>query len=754
MSGRFRKVIGIDLGTTYSAIAVFDTYEEDAVIVKDRDQMEETTPSVVSLDHRNQVIVGHSAKACIENRPQDTIIEIKREMGEMFREETLHKYNAKARYTVEDPVRVRFGTLADDWMLPQEISAFILMKIKEIAEKEIGEEICDAVVTVPAYFTEKQKKATEEAALLAGLYPRQLIPEPTAAAICYGLDKMEEDKKIYMVYDLGGGTFDVSIIEVEGQTINVLATSGDPRLGGGDFDDAIVSWAVRKLISDYDIDIRQQRQPEDHLRLMARLKLMAEQAKIQLSTYDSTTLDLPFLDRAKAPSLTLTREEFVAQISDILNKSKNYVDLALQIAEKKKGVQRTDIDAILLVGGSSKIPIIKSMLLEYFQKDEDFVRSEVNPDTVVARGAAIMACAFEPTPPPYDITKHGHNLLMNPEFEGEVQVNLITEHTLSVGVQNDLVQPIITQGTGIPVEKSEDGFINPGPIPNVQVVVYQGEGKYVYDNTVIGSLNLGPMDPKPQGYHKFRVTFKLDVNGLLTMVVDHLNEAKSYKADFKQPTGVGGEEALAVLRQKILDMYAHSAVQPPIPAPSPTSQPTIPAPIPCPQTAPAEVQSPPEQTEAPAPAAAQEPSGTSAPQTPAPPQPAPVSPAPVPEPAATSTSGSGFEGFGQPGTSPAPQPEGGAVPTSDAPTISPASPMPTQDPPGTQEMPLEATVDVPAQFKQTVRRARRQLSKKPDGELLAALNAFIQALNAGGDEEMLEDLGDELADIYDDARRR
>ncbi len=244
------KVIGIDLGTTYSAVAAYDPKEMTSVLLPDDDDKSGITPSVIGLN-AGKAIVGWLAKRNAPADPRNTIIEIKREMGELFTPATLDKYNARSRWRVDpeypkstkdsDPVHVLFN---DVWMLPQEISALILMRMKAIAEKKLGEEIRDAVITVPAYFTSNQKKATEDAALMAGLYPRQLIPEPTAAAICYGLDKIDPVPHTYLVYDLGGGTFDVSIIRVKESDVQVIATSGDPRLGGADFDEAITVWAL------------------------------------------------------------------------------------------------------------------------------------------------------------------------------------------------------------------------------------------------------------------------------------------------------------------------------------------------------------------------------------------------------------------------------------------------------------------------------------------------------------------------------
>ncbi|HEX6862887.1 MAG TPA: Hsp70 family protein [Thermoanaerobaculia bacterium] len=579
------RVIGIDLGTTYSAVAAFDSYTEQAEVLLNRlDGNEATTPSVVSYHSASgRVLVGRTAKQNLANEPQNTVIEIKREMGELFRPETLEKFDARGSFGEGDPVKARF---AGSWLLPQEISAFILMRLKEAAEAEIGEEVRDAVITVPAYFTANQRKATEDAALLAGLYPRQLIPEPTAAAICYGVDRLDPARRVYMVYDLGGGTFDVSIIDVQEEKINVIATSGDPRLGGGDFDDAITRWAVDELRREHQIDLG-----NDPI-ARARIKYQAEMVKIRLSSFDKAELSL---QEPRPVVLTLTREKFESLIAEDLNKSFTFVEKALKAAEEK-GVRREDLDGVLLVGGSTQIPKVRSLLREYFGKGKDFVRDDLDPAAVVARGAAILGYRFAPSPPPFDVQRQDQSTLVNLDAHEQVQVSLITEHSLGIGVQQQIFHKIIDQGTNIPIAKTEGGFTNAGPTDFVEVRVFQGEGAYVYDNTLIGSLQLGPMEPQGANYHQFEVTFSLDVNGLLSVMVKHLNTGKVYQARFEHRTSVDGPEALAALRAKLLRLYppgpAASPVEiyvppPPVPAAAPQESLEAPAAQPAPPPEPA-----------------------------------------------------------------------------------------------------------------------------------------------------------------------
>lgn len=558
MSSKYHSVIGIDLGTTYSAVSAFNKHSKTAEIIKNHVEWDsETTPSVISLDPlMRKVIVGFSAKRQIENpniRPEDTIIEIKREMGAFFKDEGhLEKFNAKsAGKRIHDPVEVFF---AGRWNRPQEISAFILMKMKEIAEKEIGEEIRDAVVTVPTYFTEPQRKATEEAALLAGMYPRQIIPAPTAAAICYGLDRMESEKKNYLIYDLGGGTCDVTVFGVEGNNIDVEATSGDPRLGGVDFDDRLTQWVVKQIQEKkpgYTVDAAS----------LARIKAGAEKAKITLSIYKETTLDLLFLQIPELPFISITRDIFENVIKDLLEHSLNIVDEAMNISTNDRGVSRDMIDAIILVGGSGKIPKVRSMLINYFDKDESFIK-EANPATVVARGAAILAYKFKPSPPPFNIKQRSQEGLTNPDADDVVGVQgLITEHSLGVGLADNTVVNIINRGQSIPTIKKIGTICNAAPTERILVHVYQGEGKYTFDNELIGTLQIINLDPtKGPGQYKFEITFQLDVNGLLTMTVLNLNENRTYEGTFEQRTGAGGDDQLIIMREKLLELYAGSAV--------------------------------------------------------------------------------------------------------------------------------------------------------------------------------------------------
>jgi molecular chaperone DnaK (HSP70) len=530
------RVVGIDLGTTYSAVAMFDTDEDAATIIPDRTFTPEadTTPSVVGFDpHDGRVIVGVAAKQAMSlpGRGRETIIEIKREMGVLFTQETLKRFGAGGTsFRVDDPLHVR---LHGEWLRPQEVSALVLMRMKEIAERELGRGVHDAVVTVPAYFTERQKKATEEAARLAGLHPRQLISEPTAAAIAYGVDRSEEERRIYLVFDLGGGTFDVSIIETRDRQITVLATAGDARLGGGDFDAAVANWLNEQIG-------RTSLSDDERMQALAA----AEKAKRELSLHETTTIDLG----GGAAPIELDRAQFESLIKPTLDRSLKKVVEALDMARGGPDQPPLNVDAVLLVGGSTRIPLVREMLVDHFEKDDDFVRADGDPDTLVARGAAILARRFEPSES-FDFTPStaGDRQADEDDFE----IRLITEHTLGVGVQDDRCDPLIKRGEKIPNHK-EKRYTNQKDSENVEVPIYQGESDIVHNNTRVGTIVLDKIERREAGYHQFDITFKLDVNGLLEVKVVHANTGRDYGATFRQSTSIGKIDMLAESRRRLL----------------------------------------------------------------------------------------------------------------------------------------------------------------------------------------------------------
>ena len=437
----------------------------------------------------------------------------------------------------------------------------------------------------------------------------------------------------------------------------------------------------------------------------ARIKLAAEKAKIILSANPETKLIPDSSSGESLPILTLTQEALLKLIDPYLTRSLNFVDRAINKAEAKKGVRREDIHAILLVGGSSKIPKVKTLLLDYFKKEESFVSADADPDAVVARGAAILARQFAPSPPPFDIRKPLDGGLASTAIEDRVTIRLITEHSLGVAVQDGRFVKVVDQGTNIPVSITDSNYTNAGPTDFIVVEIYQGEGEYYRDNTRIGTVKLGPMEPREQGFHRFAVTFALDQNGLLTVTVHHVNTDRKYVAEIKQNTAVGGVDALAAMRNKLLRMYVGVvASKPDEPPPPPVVAPVGAAAQPAPG--------------APQPAAGQ--TGSAAPQ-------------------AAGAAGQAAPPGGAPaGTQPAPQPAAGTTPPQA----------------GTPEGVLPKPVEVPAELKRLVRKAAKQLEKAHDPKLAAAYNALVAALNAKQTEEEIEDLADELEDVTNDARQR
>ncbi|MEU0386116.1 Hsp70 family protein [Streptomyces chartreusis] len=682
MEDELHRVVGIDLGTTYSAVAAYHADDFAPKILADPEREGAAAvamPSVVRLDPATgALVVGHDAKDAISDGPgtEGTLVEIKREMGAVFDETLLERFGARGVYQVDDPVRARLG---DEWLRPQEISALVLMKMKWIAEQSLGGEIHDAVVTVPAYFMERQKKATEEAALLAGLYPRQLIPEPTAAAIAYGVDRAESERQVYLVFDLGGGTFDVSIIETREDEIEVIATAGDQRLGGGDFDDAVAECIRRELGDTLPKDIEP-----------LQIKAAAETAKRELSLRSTTTIDL---GGGTAP-LELGRDTFEALIQPILDRSLKQVDEALKFARSAKGVLPEHVNAVLLVGGSTRIPQVKRMLLNHFDRDEGFVRGDANPDTLVARGAAIVANRFE--------ASSAFDLATRPTAERSADdqdyaVTLITEHTLGVGVQDGELSVLIPRGTKIPARQVRT-YTNPDQAPRIEAVIYQGEDKYVYNNTLIGTIHLDDIERRPHGYHEFEVEFTLDVNGLLGVQVTHTNTGREYQATFDQSTTIGKLDELAERRAALVRLFA--TVRPASPQESPAGQ----------------------QDHGPAEFA-------------------------VPSPVAAAVPGPVTAGVPAPVTASVPGPVATSVPapvTATPPAAVPAQgPAPAADAPATGIDPAA----VPAEYRRMVKKALRA---GRDGQappaLTAALSAFWEAVRAGADEDTL----DELADVLED----
>jgi molecular chaperone DnaK len=585
---RYHKVLGIDLGTTYSCVSVWD-YERKEVVIIPSAVGENTLPSVVGLDDENRVIVGRPAQQRRLMDPKNTIIEVKREMGEYARKPD------PSGGDLGVPKRVQFRGRA---YLPQEISAFVLTELKRQAEEFLREPVHDAVITVPAYFKEPQKGATEDAAAIAKLNPKLLLNEPTAAAVCFGKEEDDGRPHIYAVYDLGGGTFDVSIIEVGGGNVSILGTGGDPRLGGGDFDDRITQWAFEEVRKKFGADL----QRDETIR--ARIKSVAEQRKRELSGAQSVLLDLMYLTPQISVNLPLSRVTFNGLIEDLLRKSLLSLDVAIASAEKERSIKKEDIEQVLLVGGSSRIPRVRALLAEYFgHLEEKDIRSDINPDEAVSRGAALVARKFNPSEAfegkEVDLVAIGAISMEQREEAAALVLQDVTSHTLGILVNDQDFHRIIPKESRIPAEKTEGGFGNRGPSSSVDVLIYQGEDNVAFNNTLIGRLSIPLPEPKERGYWQFEVMFALNNDGLLNVLVTRKNDNQTFP--LKVQCSVRSErrqlaESATHIEEIMAGGLASAAAAappgvPPPPRPMAASAAAAPAPA---AAAPASVEAPPE----------------------------------------------------------------------------------------------------------------------------------------------------------------
>ena len=481
------KIIGIDLGTTNSCVAVMEGGEP---VVITNAEGNRTTPSVVAFTKDGERLVGEVAKRQAVTNPDRTIISIKRHMGKDYK-----KVIDGKEYT------------------PQEISAMILQKIKADAESYLGETITDAVITVPAYFTDSQRQATKDAGRIAGLNVKRIINEPTAAALAYGLDKTEGHQKI-MVFDLGGGTFDVSILDVGDGVFEVLATRGNNNLGGDDFDQAIIDYVAEEFKKEHGIDLR-----EDSMALQ-RLKEAAEKAKKELSTTMTTNINLPFVTATAAGPLhlnmDLTRAKFNELTEHLVEKTMEPVKLALEDA----GLKASDIDKVLLVGGSTRIPAVQEAVKRLTGKTP---QKDINPDECVAIGAAIQGGVLS----------------------GEVKDLLLLDVTpLSLGIETlgGVTTKIIERNTTIPTRKSQIFSTAADNQTSVEIHVVQGERQFAKDNTTLGRFILDGIPPAPRGVPQIEVTFDIDANGIVNVSAKDLGTGKEQKITITSSTNLTEEE--------------------------------------------------------------------------------------------------------------------------------------------------------------------------------------------------------------------
>jgi molecular chaperone DnaK len=516
------KVLGIDLGTTNSAMAVFDNGEAKIIANKEG---KNTTPSIVAFTDKGEVLVGESAKRQAITNPEKTIYSIKRIMGLMMSEEKAKEAQNKLPYHIIDRSGACAIEVAGKTYTPQEISAKVLMKMKEDAEAYLGETVTDAVITVPAYFNDAQRKATKEAGTIAGLNVLRIINEPTSAALAYGLDKKESEQIV--VYDLGGGTFDVTALETGDGVVEVMATGGDAFLGGDDFDNRIIDFVADQFKAETGIDVKAD------VMALQRVKDAAETAKKELSSSTETEINLPFITAdASGPKhlvTKITRAKFESLIGDLVASTIKTVQGVL----KDAGLNTSDINEVVMVGGSTRVPLVQAEMKKFFNKE---LNKSVNPDEVVALGAAIQGGVLA----------------------GDVKDVLLLDVTpLSLGIETlgGVTTKVIEKGTTIPAKKSQVFSTAEDNQPAVSIHVLQGEREFSKDNKSLGMFELRDIPAAPRGVPQIEVTFDIDANGILTVSAQDKGTGKSQEIKITGSSGLSDEE----IEKMVQDAEANKA---------------------------------------------------------------------------------------------------------------------------------------------------------------------------------------------------
>ena len=516
------KVLGIDLGTTNSAMSVYENGEAKIIANKEG---KNTTPSIVAFTDKGEVLVGESAKRQAVTNPEKTIYSIKRIMGLMCDEEHAKAAKERLPYHIIDRNGACAIEVAEKTYTPQEISAKILMKLKEDAEAYLGETVTDAVITVPAYFNDAQRKATKEAGTIAGLNVLRIINEPTSAALAYGLDKKEAEQIV--VYDLGGGTFDATVLETGDNVVEVMSTGGDAFLGGDDFDNKIIDFVAAEFKSETGVDIKAD------VMALQRVKDAAENAKKELSSSTETEINLPFITAdASGPKhliQKITRAKFESLIESMVESTINTIKNVLKDAD----VAASEINEIVMVGGSTRIPLVQEKVQAFFGKE---LNKSVNPDEVVALGAAIQGGVLK----------------------GDVKDVLLLDVTpLSLGIETlgGVTTKVIEKGTTIPAKKSQVFSTAEDNQPAVSIHVLQGEREFSKDNKSLGMFELRDIPAAPRGVPQIEVTFDIDANGILTVSAQDKGTGKSQEIKISGSSGLSDEE----IEKMVQDAEANKA---------------------------------------------------------------------------------------------------------------------------------------------------------------------------------------------------
>jgi molecular chaperone DnaK len=509
------KIIGIDLGTTNSVVAIMEGSEPKVIINEEGSRI---TPSVVAFTKDNGRLVGQVAKRQAITNPENTVFSIKRFMGRRY-DEVNEEIKIVPYKVVKGPNDEAKVLIKGKEYAPPEISAMVLQKLKKAAEAYLGTKVTDAVITVPAYFNDSQRQATKDAGKIAGLNVKRIINEPTAAALAYGLDKKKDE--IIAVYDFGGGTFDISILEVGDNVVEVKATNGDTHLGGDDLDQRIIEWIISEFKRDQGIDLSRD------LMALQRLKEAAEKAKIELSTTLETEINLPFITAdASGPkhlNMKLTRAKFEQLVSDLIDRTLEPCKKAVEDA----GLKPADINEIVLVGGSTRIPKVQELVKQFFGKEP---HKGVNPDEVVALGAAVQA-----------------GVLM-----GEVKDVLLLDVTpLSLGIETlgGVMTKLIPRNTTIPVKKSEIFSTAADNQTSVEIHVLQGEREMARDNRTLGRFHLVGIPPAPRGVPQIEVTFDIDANGIVNVSAKDLGTGKEQAITITASSGLTEEEINKMVKE-------------------------------------------------------------------------------------------------------------------------------------------------------------------------------------------------------------